>query len=220
MKKLSLRVFKIRGPDWDTREKIKYSFFFLRLLGIISLLSATMILAEPWWKHSPCRLEWSSILESGGGLDGSLWEIRDTVPANIKLGHWHRSCRAEQTTTRAQSPWKNFLCFKSTSRDGSGRMKAAGCPGASGSIRPLKIAMFCNPGLHFPVAHGASRAPPSCSDDKEEDTLVENHKGIACTPSSLCVPVTCLHLIWFDVLKPSRERGNLNRQKVSGSLGR
>lgn len=100
MKKLSLRVFKIRGPDWDTREKIKYSFFFLRLLGIISLLSATMILAEPCWKHSPCRLEWSSILESGGGLDGSLWEIRDTVPANIKLGYWHRSCREEQTTKR------------------------------------------------------------------------------------------------------------------------
>lgn len=92
--------------------------------------------------------------------------------------------------------------------------------GASWSIRPLKIAMFCNPGLHFPVAHGVSCAPPSCSDDKEEDTLVENHKGIACTPSSLCVPVTCLHLIWFDVLKPSRERGNLKRQKLSGSLGR
>lgn len=134
MKKLSLRVFKIRGPDWDAREKIKYSFFFLRLLGIISLLSATMILAEPCWKHSPCRLEWSSILESGGGLDGSLWEIRDTVPANIKLGYWHRSCREEQTKTRAQSPWKNFLCFKSTSRDGSGRMKAAGLEPVGASV--------------------------------------------------------------------------------------
>lgn len=37
-------------------KKIKYSFFFLRLLGIISLLSATMILAEPLvktWTLSP-----------------------------------------------------------------------------------------------------------------------------------------------------------------------
>lgn len=147
---------------------------------------------------------WSSILQFGSCLEGSLWETRNTALANTKLGYCYRNrkCGAQvetnihldkepsywedHTIKMVQSTGMSFLYFESSSRYSSVKIEVAAVlvPEETSVLQSKWCSEIQETTSLLPMA--VLVPPLNFLDGREEGTLVETHKSIVYTPSSLC----------------------------------